>query len=516
MKKTLLLAAALVAGTSAFAETESYVAITADGPAAEFANAVIGESSSTVTFGTANMEVTAVAGTTPKDVVETESGVFPGWSEWNSVEWKNGNRNLNDAKTRYFYYIQGTGNPYTAISSEAVMTDGVATGTWRASYTYYLPDGSNGMPISGLYYKFAPKQDGTLKIQVWSNKGNRNTYVVDGETMQAVSYEVEGYINGQTEQESAVSPFTGVDTLMNCMRYLSNDDIKALHDAAKTASAEDGTTYDSAPWVIGAGNQPFFGWVIIEVKAGKTYWLLQDSSQIGFGGYDFTPAGDEEQGGEEDEPAVSYNYHSIVPTETKSSGELDGVTLTDEDGCFSATFTDKEPKLTVDANNANFGTQEEYEKFTMRFKYSGKSQSTCFITLNIPQAGKLQVMARSGSSSATNRDFIITQNDQVLLDQIVQDSDAVKFEKTNSDGSTSNVTVYPVYECSVEAGTATVTFPVGSVNFYCFRLGIAAAGIDAVVAEPAQNTAIYNLRGQRVSTMQAGQVYIVGGKKVIF
>ena len=42
-----------------------------------------------------------------------------------------------------------------------------------------------------------PKVDGKLKVQVWANKGNRNTYLINGETKEAVAYSAEGYVNGQ-------------------------------------------------------------------------------------------------------------------------------------------------------------------------------------------------------------------------------------------------------------------------------------------------------------------------------
>ena len=48
---------------------------------------------------------------------------------------------------------------------------------------------------------------------------------------------------------------------------------------------------DTAPYVIAAGNQAFWGWVIFDAKADVDYWLFQDSSQVGFGGFEFN-AGD--------------------------------------------------------------------------------------------------------------------------------------------------------------------------------------------------------------------------------
>jgi hypothetical protein len=104
-------------------------------------------------------------------------------------------------------------------------------------------------------------------VGIWANKGNRTTFLVDSETKQATPYLVEGYINGQNGEDGK-------------KKWLSNDEIKAIHDASGNAGN---------PWVIGAGNQPFWGNVIIDAKAGKTYWLFQGNSQIGFQQYTFYP-----------------------------------------------------------------------------------------------------------------------------------------------------------------------------------------------------------------------------------
>ena len=40
-------------------------------------------------------------------------------------------------------------------------------------------------------------------------------------------------------------------------------------------------------YVIGNGNQNFWGWLTFDVEAGEEYWVFQHSSQIGFGGFEF-------------------------------------------------------------------------------------------------------------------------------------------------------------------------------------------------------------------------------------
>jgi len=490
MKKFFLFAAALMIGSAVMADTESYVAaIDASTMASVFPVGDITGGESVVTFGTANMDVTAVGGSTPKTILA--DGTV---TEWNAISWQPKNTNLQDVvdglETPYFYYIQGTGNPCVGMGVEEIVRDGEPTGEYRATYVYYGPeDGGNyknEMPIQGLYYKFTPKVNGTLKIQVWSNKGNRNTYVVEESSKQPVAYTAEGYINGQNEPKEAI--VNGETVTYNAKKYLSAAEIQEIHDAAKVV---DGV--DTAPYVIGAGNQPFWGYLFVEVEAGKTYWLFQDSSQIGFGGYEFTFEGGEQ-------PQVDYNYYTLTWTELESSYA---------DGDFSINITNENDKFAVDENSQYFGTADSYEQFTHRLKTGGKSGSGSFITVNIPANGKLQMMVRSASSSSV-RAVVVSQNETEIYNGVLDESNV----EVEIEGATKKV--FKVHETDVEAGTAVITYPEGAINFYCIRLAVPqGAGIDALVNDITRETAIYNLRGQRVSEMVPGQIYIVGGKKVI-
>jgi hypothetical protein len=299
-------------------KTETYTAITKDGFAPEFANSPEPiDGTMTVNFGTDNVEAVALASSTPKDVMETEPGVFPGWAEWNVPEWKQKSVNMHDNKQGYqppyLYWIEGTGNPVVEIGQKANITNGEPDGKWVPSYVYYEADGSKGMPIQGLYYKFNIKQDGILKVFVWSNKGGRNTFIVDESTMKAIPYQKEGYVQAVQEPiDVTLKDIHGADSAqatINKMRYLNNRQIDSLHYTNKNLFKADTTfvndaltgaervaaenvakidTTDLKPWVIGHGNRPFYGWLSIQAQAGKTYWLFQDSSQIGFGGYEFT------------------------------------------------------------------------------------------------------------------------------------------------------------------------------------------------------------------------------------
>ena len=313
MKKIFTLISLVCFAMGVSAQTESYSPVTwtvdADGKytytlASEFA-AVVGadgnatneaDGKSVVKFSTANVDVEAVGGTTPKDnsitpgaVIDEEKHFYEAASisGWNTITWKydkNKVINVEGGDPVVFAILMGTGNPYVGIMAEEIITDGEATGRYRAAYTYYQPDGSKGMPLTGLYYKFTPKVDGTLKIAVWANKGHRNTYVVEESTKKAIEFTAEGYMGNDTFQDAAT--------------------LKASHDAAYVKEG-----VDSNPYVIGdGGGKVFHGWISFAVEAGKSYWLLQDSSQIGFGGFEFTTsAGINDIKNDVDKNAPKYN-----------------------------------------------------------------------------------------------------------------------------------------------------------------------------------------------------------------
>ncbi|MBQ0063916.1 MAG: hypothetical protein KBS94_07885 [Prevotella sp.] len=279
MKKIFTLFVALFAVivyANADVTTEKYLAIDENGVyAPEFAavtdpatfiatNAQDGMSK--VSFGTANMVCEAVGGTTPKNVPTTEDGEFQGWTEgWNDVQWKNGNQG-----DIAFRYINGTGNPALEIGHQKKesQSDGWI---FEPTYKYYQGDGALGLPVMGLYYKFTPKVDGALKIQVWANKGNRRTFWVTDSDKKAKAYKAEGYINGQNDADGK-------------KRWLTSEEIDSIHNTAGEKEPDDA-------YIIGAGNQAFWGNILVDVKAGETYWLFQHSSQVGFQGYTFTPGG---------------------------------------------------------------------------------------------------------------------------------------------------------------------------------------------------------------------------------
>ena len=180
------------------------------------------------------------------------------------------------------------------------------------------------------------------------------------------------------------------------------------------------------------------------------------------------------------------------------------------DGSLVLNTTDTKAKMSIDANNAYFGTAEEYVKFTHRLKVGGKSSADNGLSLTIPAEGVLKIYVRSASSGATDRTLVLVQDDVELYNQVVKDADAISVDA----GGENPLKVYPIVEVDVKEGTVNVTYPVGSLNFYAFEFVKGGkTAITNVTSKHVNDNVIYNLRGQRVQNPTKG-LYIIGGKKV--
>lgn len=317
MKKIFTLVGVTLCAMSANAQ-DVYNAIVDGKLATEFAavagekggvanNVADGKSIVTMTAGKAT--VTAVGGTTPANadggaqqitpgaVIDAEKHIYETASveAWNDINW--GLKNQGDID---FWYVTGTGNPYVKMNAIENSKDEEWLGTYKADYVYYNPDGSLGMPITGLYYKFTASAAGAFKVKVWANKGNRKTFVVNAKTMKAERLLASGYINGVNDADGKKKLLTveQVDSVHHV--YIWGDYEKKLAAGpgegqtqedfdAKMAElkAETEATEADRQFVIGNGNQNFWGWLTFDVEAGEEYWVFQHSSQIGFGGFEF-------------------------------------------------------------------------------------------------------------------------------------------------------------------------------------------------------------------------------------
>lgn len=257
----------------------------------EFANPVLTDGACTVNYSTTHITGSSVAGATAKTCDAT------GVTEWNEMKFDLKNHLNDNASDLHYGIALGTGNPVFGYEIEPVWNETGFTNNYRQTFNkmnpeydpaakyaadqvgepyevpqyleekyYYWKPGCGKLPAQGLYHKFTSDADGQLKIFVWVNKGNRNTFLIDEETKDVVPYKVEGYMNNQTNEDGT-------------KKFLTNADIEVLNDPAK-------------PYVIAgtqAGGQPFWGNIIYNIKQGQTVWLFQDSSQIGFHGFEFAP-----------------------------------------------------------------------------------------------------------------------------------------------------------------------------------------------------------------------------------
>ena len=179
------------------------------------------------------------------------------------------------------------------------------------------------------------------------------------------------------------------------------------------------------------------------------------------------------------------------------------------------TVVDTDKKMAIDANSQYFGTADSYVNFKNRLKTGGKSLSKNKLTLTLPSDGTLKVYVRTGSSSATDRNVVLTQDGTELFNKIILESEAVSVNMM-VDGVEVAKNVYPVISVAVKKGDVAITYPVNSVNFYGFELvASGTSGISNINASEAANEgATFNLLGQKVASNAKGLV-IKNGKKFI-
>lgn len=232
---------------------------------------------SVVKFSTTNVEGThtsgPVAGYTDAETTPLEPKMDNSWGKISKKDLSK------DGSVAPIYYVQGKGNPVNIdkVTWEEVVKDGEPTGIFRADWddSYYAPDGSAGLPKNGTYVTLTPKVKGTMKVTIWINKGSRDVYVVKASDAKALALGTEviasGYINGQNNEVEEGSPLQGYPK---------------LQENIATKGTEGADAY-----VVGAGNQAFWGYLTFTAEANETYYVFNKNTQIGFGGFEFTVDG---------------------------------------------------------------------------------------------------------------------------------------------------------------------------------------------------------------------------------
>ena len=298
-------------------KSDKYEAANGTGMAKEFANVVDASGNATnekdgksiVTIKLEKATITAVGGTTPANNTEIGGGaqmIVPGAlvegetnryevaevTAWNAIKWEKKQQGDID-----FNYVAGTGNPYVQLFCAQNSKDGeLVEGSYKADYVYYEPDGSKGLPITGLYYKFQADVKGAFKVKVWANKGNRKTFVVNENEKKAQRLYASGYINGVNDANGQKRMLT-VAEVDSVHTIYANDKIAGAYKTWKEKNPESQAdsiavcdsirTADQLDYIIGNGNQNFWGWLTFDAEPGESYLVFQHSSQIGFGGAEF-------------------------------------------------------------------------------------------------------------------------------------------------------------------------------------------------------------------------------------
>lgn len=544
MKKIFTLIAVALATMSVNAQTETYTAITRDAETKvmtlsdEF-KAVLPlnedgsygdvatnktEKGSVVTMKTASVTCVATGGSTPADVPDdptdadgdgkadntedthcdiNEDGTV---NSWNEIKWQQKNQgDINWA------WIQGTGNPAAEIKAETVMQDDIPATyfyngqeytKYRPAYTFYNPDGSLGVPEMGLHYQFTASTAGTIKIGVWVNKGNRDTYVVDAATALPVAYKAEGYINGQNHK---ILPEGATDSV-SVKKYLSSEEIDSIHKAAKV-NAETGE--DSAPYVIGAGNQPFFGYITFEMEAGKTYYVFCASTQLGFNGWEFTATGSAGEGsGSGETPAAD----AIVATLSNSTAVADA--------SVEGSWTFANDFFLSNGSNKKLSSAGDYLKCSRNVEFTIETPASVTATA-------IEFVGYTNGPWADGSYSFIGQFDGKEINAKTDDK-TTEFMKNRmatygfpgndekDDEGNQKTATHKIAIENPAAGKA-IKFQAWGSSQICIIINVYAAdatGIESVTTYKLHDGAVYNLAGQKVGNDYKG-IVIKNGKKYL-
>jgi hypothetical protein len=165
--------------------------------------------------------------------------------------------------------------------------------------------------------------------------------------------------------------------------------------------------------------------------------------------------------------AASVNAQVLTFTQKYTKGSVPATFSADG---LELKVVDTDGKMEVDANSQYFGTAESYKNFSFRLKSGGKSLTKNNLILTVPSDGTLKVYVRTGSSSATDRNIVLTQNETELVNKILLESEAVTVSMTDDKGDTKDTKVFPVISVPVKQGDVAIKYPVNSVNFYGFEL----------------------------------------------
>ena len=206
--------------------------------------------------------------------------------------------------------------------------------------------------------------------------------------------------------------------------------------------------------------------------------------------------------------AITVNAKTIVD-EIRFTGEPVAAgawsaefSFTGENEFIEFITNDQVEKMAIDSNSAWFGATEETKiELMMRLKTGGKSQKDPKmnqIEVSAYEDGVLTIYARTGSNSATDRNLVLAQDADTLLNVILLESDA----KTFTNDKNEEKKLYPIYTANLKEGDYVITYPIGAIYFYGFDYAVEVdddTAVDNVTASAAKAKKI----------VENGQIYIL-------
>ena len=182
---------------------------------------------------------------------------------------------------------------------------------------------------------------------------------------------------------------------------------------------------------------------------------------------------------------------------------------------IDVTIFDENEKAEIDLNQAYFGNAEAYTAYESRLKSGGKTDTKgLHIEVDAWEKGTLYIMVRTGSNSATDRNLVVSQNNQELFNQVIEEANAIEVEMDceTCEGGKQMKKVYPVIALDVEKGNINVSFPTGALNFYAFAFD--AEGDQAVNNVEATVKAVKTFENGQLVIVKNGVKYNALGAKL--
>lgn len=205
--------------------------------------------------------------------------------------------------------------------------------------------------------------------------------------------------------------------------------------------------------------------------------------------------------------AMTINAETVVDqirfTEAAAAGTLVDTVFSGENELIDFEIIDEKEKFTIDKNNAYFGTVEEHEQFTMRLRSNAKSEFVdgkhCQINVAAYEDGTLNIYVRTGSNSATDRNIIVAQGSDTLLNEVLLESNAIEYVVVKEEKD-DTIKINPVYTIELKKGDYEITFPVGAINFYGFDFS---ADVQTAVED------LFAKKAKAQKIIENGQIFIL-------